>query len=81
MKLIKVEYTDKTSQGIYANVTYKNLFGKVKTREVFLYVYNYERKFYSPIANWVDSGRTAGGMYSHTTIVNEVIRQYELNNK
>lgn len=80
MKLIKVEYNGKTSQGIYANVTYKNFFGKVKTREAFLEVFwkdNGNHTFlYFP--KWANSSNNTP-MYN--VIQKEMIRQYELNNK
>lgn len=80
MELIKVEYSCKSSQGIYANITYKNFWGKIKTKEAFLEVFwkdNGNHTFlYFP--KWVNNGKNTP-MYD--AIGKEMIRQYELNLK
>lgn len=85
MKLIKVEYTGRTSQAIYANVTFevKKLFRKPKvyTREVFLESRHYSIESFSPYPSFVDTGENVFHSYLHLShaIQKEMIRQYELN--
>lgn len=81
MKLIKAEYNGKSSQGIYANVTFeqKKLFkdSEIITKEVFLDVYNFKTQNYSTLPQWVDTGKILPGINFYQAVAKEIIRQYE----
>lgn len=83
-KLIKVEYTGKTSLGIYANATFevKKFLRKPKvyTREVFLQYRDGKESFFS-LPDFVDTGEQVffSYLYLSDAIYKEMVRQYELN--
>lgn len=83
-KLIKVEYTGKTSLGIYANATFEveKFLRKPKTytREVFLRSIDGKDNFFSQ-PDFVDTGNQVffSHLYLSDAIYREMVRQYELN--
>lgn len=82
MKLIKAEYTGKTSRGFYCSITFekRRIFRKRKivTKEAFLSVSNFENKHYSPFPIWVDTGASVEGVDFYRAVREEMIRQFEL---
>ncbi len=83
-KLIKVEYVNKTSLGIYANAIFevKKFLRKPKvyTREVFLQSRDSKDSFYTQ-PYFVDTGNRVfySYLYLSDAIYREMVRQYELN--
>lgn len=78
MKVIKIEYTERSSEGIYCNLTYKTFWTFEKEREVFLK--EFRTKDFSSYPVWVDSGKEIENIAFRKSVQREMIRSYEKSN-